>query len=111
MRDRYSMRLGGQFAPPKRYDAQVVLDRIAEVATNLAAQAGVGAMETAGGLLGYLVENPRDLETFMVGGIWELPPGWFQRHNLTWHAQDGSIVHPADVRSLGEISQKKRGRR
>jgi hypothetical protein len=95
---------------PKRYDAQLVINRIAEVATAFAAQAGVGAMETAGGLLGYLAENPQDLEPFMVGGIWELPPGWFQRHNLTWHAVNGKIVHPSEVRSVGEISQKKRGR-
>lgn len=96
--------------PPKRYDAQVVLERIAAVATAFAAQAGVGAMETAGGILGYLAENPRDLEPFMVGGIWELPPDWLYRHNLTWHAQNGKIVRPADVRSGNVISQLKRGR-
>lgn len=95
---------------PKRYDAQLVLERIAKVATDFAAQAGVGAMETAGGILGYLAENPHDLEPFMVGGVWELPPGWFQRHNLTWHAANGKIVHPSEVRSTAEISQRKRGR-
>lgn len=95
---------------PKRYDAQLVLEHIAKVATDFAAQAGVGAMETAGGILGYLAENPRDLEPFMHGGVWELPPGWFQRHNLTWHAQNGKIVHPAEVRRVQTISQLKRGR-
>lgn len=95
---------------PKRYDAQLVLEQIAKVATAFGEQAGVGAMETAGGILGYLAENPRDLEPFMVGGVFELPPGWFQRHNLTWHAANGKIVHPSEVRRVAEVSQLKRGR-
>lgn len=95
---------------PKRYDAQLVLEHIAKVATAFGEQAGVGAMETAGGILGYLAEHPRDLEPFMVGGIWELPPDWLYRHELTWHAQNGKIVRPADVRSGNVISQLKRGR-
>lgn len=95
---------------PKRYDAQLVLEQIAKVATAFGEQAGVGAMETAGGILGYLAENPRDLEPFMVGGVFELPPGWFQRHDLTWHAANGKIVHPSEVRRVQTISQLKRGR-
>lgn len=95
---------------PKRYDAQVVLERIAKVATAFAGQAGVGAMETAGAILGYLAEHPRDLEPFMVGGIWELPPDWLYRHELTWHANNGKIVHPAEARRGKVISQLKRGK-
>ena len=94
---------------PKRYDAQVVLEHIAKVATAFAEQAGVGAMETAGGVLGYLAEHPRDLEPFMNGGIWELPPDWLYRHELTWHAVNGKIVHPSEARRGHVISQLKKG--
>lgn len=94
---------------PKRYDAQLVIERIAKEATNFAAQAGVGAMETAGAIIGYLAENPRDLEPFMVGGIWELPPNWHVRHDLTWHAANGRVMHPAEARRGITISQLKKG--
>lgn len=83
---------------PRKYDAQAVIEHIAKLSSAFAAQAGVGAMETAGGILGYLAENPRDLEPFMVGGIFELPMDWHERHSLTWHDSKGIVRHPADVR-------------
>ena len=93
----------------KTYDAQEVLDRIAKVATEFAFQAGVGAMETAGGLLGYLVDHPRDLEPFMNGGTMELPDDWFQQHSLTWMAMNGKVTHPADARRARQIKKLARG--
>lgn len=93
----------------RTYDAQEVISRIAATATDFAFQAGVGAMETAGSVLGYLAENPRDLEPFMNGGIMELPADFFQRHNLTWHATNGKIVHPADVRRAQVVKKLSQG--
>lgn len=93
----------------KTYDAQSVIERIAACATALGEQAGVGAMETAGGILGYLAENPRDLEPFMVGGIFELPDDWFQRHSLTWHDSKGVVRHPGDVRRAKQVSMLLKG--
>ncbi|ALJ12622.1 hypothetical protein [Sphingopyxis macrogoltabida] len=87
----------------KKYDAQEVIDRIAAVATAVGEQAGVGAMETAGGIIGYLAENPRDLEPFMNGGIFELPLDWHERHSLTWHDSKGIVRHPADVRRARQV--------
>lgn len=87
----------------KQYDAQEVIDRIAAVATAVGEQAGVGAMETAGGIIGYLAENPRDLEPFMNGGIFELPLDWHERHGLTWHDSKGIVRHPADVRRARQV--------
>jgi hypothetical protein len=55
-------------------------------------------METAGAIIGYLAENPHDLEPFMNGGIMELPANWFERHSLTWHDSKGKVRNPADVR-------------
>lgn len=82
----------------KAYDAQEVINRIAATATVFAAQAGVGAMETAGGILGYLAKHPSDLEPFMNGGIMELPLNWHEQQDLTWHDSKGVVRHPADVR-------------
>lgn len=92
----------------KVYDAQEVLERIAKAADALAFQAGVGAMETAGGLLGYLVDHPRDLEPFMNGGLGELPEDWYQQHSLTWMAMNGKVVHPAEARRARTIKKMER---
>ena len=92
--------------PPEQgrtYDAQEVIERIANLSMAFAEQAGVGAMETAGGILGYLAENPRDLEPFMNGGIFELPMDWHERHSLTWHDSKGIVRHPADVRRARQV--------
>ena len=86
-----------------QYDAQEVIERIAALSSAFGAQAGVGAMETAGGIVGYLAENPRDLEPFMVGGIFELPNDWFERHSLTWHDRKGIVRHPADARRSRQV--------
>lgn len=61
-------------------------------------QAGVGAMETAGALISYLAEHPEDLEPWIVGGFFELPLDWIERGRLTWHSQDGKVVHPQTAR-------------
>lgn len=62
------------------------------------AQAGVGAAETAGHLISYLADHPRDLEPFLNGGIFELPPDWLVRGSLTYHARNGKVVHPETAR-------------
>ena len=74
------------------------LEHVGKCAEALAFQAGVGAMETAGGIVSYLLEHPDDLEPFLNGGLPELPGDWYQRGCLTWHAQNGKIVHPRDAR-------------
>lgn len=89
----------------KTYDAHEVIHRIAVTATAFASGAGVGAMETAGGIIGYLAENPRDLEPFMNGGIFELPLDWHERHSLTWHDSKGIVRHPADVRRARQVRE------
>jgi hypothetical protein len=89
----------------KTYDAQEVIERIAAVASAFGWQAGVGAMETAGSIIGYLAENPRDLEPFMNGGVMELPANWFERHSLTWHDSEGKVRDPADVRRARVVKE------
>jgi hypothetical protein len=88
-----------------QYDAQEVIERIAREAAAFGQMAGVGAMETAGSIIGYLAENPRDLEPFMNGGIMEMPADFFQRHSLTWHASNGEIVSPAFARRAQTIKK------
>lgn len=87
----------------KTYDAQAVIELIAMRAAAFGQQAGVGAMETAGGIIGHLAENPRDLEPFVNGGIFELPADWFLRHSLTWHDSKGIVRNPADVRREKQV--------
>jgi hypothetical protein len=79
-------------------DVAAVIARIAEIAEAFGAQAGVGAMETAGGIISYLAEHPRDIEPCLRFGIFELPSDWLERGGLTWHAQNGKVVHPAEAR-------------
>lgn len=92
-----------------KYDAQEVIERIAKESDMFGQMAGVGAMETAGSIVGYLAENPCDLEPFMVGGIMELPADWFQRHSLTWQASNGEVVSPAFARRAQTIKQLEKG--
>jgi hypothetical protein len=75
-----------------------VICMIANRAAAYASQAGVGGMETAGGLISYLASNPDDIEPFINGGIFELPDDWFVRGNLTYHAINGKITHPETAR-------------
>jgi len=63
-----------------------------------AMQAGVGGMETAGGLVSYLAAHPEDIEPFLNGGIFELPDDWILQGCLTHHAANGKIVHPETAR-------------
>ncbi|WP_375194692.1 hypothetical protein [Sphingobium sp.] len=80
---------------------------LAERADQFAAMAGVGGMETAGHLISYLDENPRDLEPWMNGGFMELPDNWIERGSLTHHAMNGKIVPPRTVRQARVIKSLK----
>lgn len=74
------------------------IDLLARRAEAFANQAGVGGMETAGGLISYLASHPEDLEPFLNGGIFELPMDWCVQGCLTHHALNGKIVHPEVAR-------------
>ena len=71
---------------------------LAERSDKFATMAGVGGMETAGHLISYLDENPRDLEPWLNGGFSELPGNWIERGSLTHHALNGKIVSPRQGR-------------
>ena len=83
------------------------ISMLAERADKFAAAAGVGGMETAGHLISYLDENPRDLEPWMNGGFMELPDNWIERGSLTHHALNGKIVSPRQVRQARIIKSLK----
>jgi hypothetical protein len=78
--------------------AQLVIERIAQLAEAFAWQAGVAGMETAGGFVSYLAEHPRDIEPFLKFGAIELPLDWLSQGGLTWYAKDGKIISPAFAR-------------
>lgn len=81
------------------------IGHIARIAAGFAQQAGVGGMETAGALVSYLADHPRDLEPLLNGGIFELPPDWIERGSLTWHAQNGEIIAPKFARQSRTIKK------
>jgi hypothetical protein len=68
----------------------------------MAWQAGVGGRETAGAIISYLALKPEHIEPFLTGGISELPSEWIDGGRLTWHAADGRVVHPDEVRDARE---------
>lgn len=88
---------------------QDMIELIANRASGFAQQAGVGAMETAGALLSYLADHPKDLEPFVNGGIFELPSAWIERGSLTWQAMNGDIVTPEYARHARIVSKIKAG--
>jgi hypothetical protein len=89
--------------------ARLTIERIAKLAEQFAAEAGVGGMETAGNIVSYLAEHPRDIEPFLRFGVLELPDDWHQRGRLTWHAKNGKIVRPEVARRARIIKSLERG--
>jgi hypothetical protein len=86
-----------------------IIKRIAEIAEAVGQQAGVGGMETAGHIVSYLAENPAHFEPLLKGGIFELPPDWVERGQLTWRAENGQIVHPEVARRARVIKKMEQG--
>ena len=85
--------------------AELVIERIAQIAEAFGHQAGIGGMETAGNLVSYLATHPRDIEPLLRFGVFELPMDWPERGSLTWHAQNGKLVHPEEARRARTIKQ------
>ncbi len=67
---------------------------VAKVSEAMAIQAGVGGMETAGGIISYLAKHPDKLDAFLDEGVFGFPDDWLFGGCLTWHGQNGKIVHP-----------------
>jgi len=89
--------------------ARVVIERIAHIAETFAAQAGVGGMETAGAMISYLAEHPRDIEPCLRFGLFELPADWIKHGRLSWHAQKGGeVVDPTYARRAATIAALER---
>lgn len=84
----------------KRADAEGVIRRIAEVAHAVGWQAGVGAMETAGSIVSFLVAHPERIDKFMSGeeSVIDWPVGWHEHGALTWQGMNGKIVKPQTAR-------------
>ena len=76
--------------------AQTVIQRIAEAARIVAAQAGVGAMETAGSFVSFLAANPSFIDSFLAGesGVIDWPAPWHSSGCLSWQGGDGKIHWP-----------------
>ena len=89
--------------------AELVIQRIEQIAEAFSMQAGVGGCETAGHLISYLAENPRDIEPFLKFGMMELPLDWIERGLLSHYAQNGKIVRPHQVRQSRVIKRMERG--
>lgn len=79
-----------------------LIEFIAKVSEDMAWQAGVGGRETAGAIISYLALKPEHIEPFLTGGVCELPSEWIDGGRLTWHANNGQIVHPDQVREARE---------
>lgn len=84
-----------------------VIEFIARASEALGAQAGVGGRETAGAIISYLSYKPEHLEPFLTGGIMELPSEWIDGGRLTWHANNGQVIHPDAVREQREARRAK----
>lgn len=77
-----------------------LITHIATISQVIGWQAGVGGMETAGSIVSYLAQHPEQIDDFIAGktSTMDWPAGWHTEGCLTWHAMNGKIVHPDDVR-------------
>jgi len=85
--------------------AELVFERLAELAYPLAHGAGVGEQETVGRLISYLLDHPRDIEPCLRFGISELPDNWIERGRLSYHGGDGKIWRPVDARRARTVKK------
>lgn len=84
---------------PSANEMRRVTQFLAQIASDVAYQAGVGGMETAGGFVSYLAANPERVEAFMAGGVFDIPPQFHVEGCLSWHGMDGKIHRPRDIRA------------
>lgn len=71
---------------------------VADVSDAVAAQAGVGGMETAGAVISYLAKHPEKLGAFRADGFFALPIDMHAHGCLSWHAMNGKICTPEHAR-------------
>ena len=77
--------------------------KIAEVSAAIAQQAGVSGMETAGALVSVLAAHPEKISGFLSGELDIVSDDALLQPSmgcLTWLAQNGKIVSPADMRAI-----------
>jgi len=95
------------------FDADPVADfirKVANAAEAIGLQAGVGGMETAGGIISYLAAHPEQIAAFSKNGsVFDLPDDWFSSGCLTWHAENGKVVHPSEARAAREAKRAAAG--
>jgi len=80
--------------------AQQVIDFIAKIAHVTARQSGTGGMECAGTIISYLHANPEHTAHVIGGGsLIDLDHVFDGQYgSLTWHAANGTIVSPKQLR-------------
>ncbi len=95
------------FAPILAETERATVKRIAQVASEVAAQAGVGASETAGLIVSVLAANPEQTERFMAEGSELFIDGTIRPENgcLTHMAMNGQVVSPTRLRMMKSQSQ------
>ncbi|KQT52246.1 hypothetical protein ASG54_22610 [Aureimonas sp. Leaf460] len=76
--------------------AQVTIAQIVAYAENIAWQAGVGSLETAGQIVSFLADRPELLPAFMDGSLSAIDTDLLDHHagRLTWHGMDGKVYAP-----------------
>lgn len=81
--------------------AREFVTKVAEVSAAIGWQSGTGAMEMAGQIISCLYANPDAIDRFMAEGTELLLDGTLAPENgaLTYHAVDGNIYSPSDLRA------------
>lgn len=79
-----------------------VIQKIAEIATNVGWQAGVGGVEVAGTIVSALAAHPEKIPAFLSGALSVVDDDVFLRPAmgcLTWHDMNGKVVSPGEARA------------
>ena len=82
------------------------IKRIADAASTVGWQAGIGACETAGAIVSYLAAHPEKVDQFFESGLLDTlgDDDMWANGCLTFHRKgDGMVVTPQDLRVSRQV--------
>lgn len=89
-----------------------VIKRIAEIANDVAWQAGVGGLELAGQFISVLAAHPEKIADFMASNMSIVDDDTLlhaENGCLTWHTKSGTVISPEGFKAANQKKEPAHG--